>query len=68
MIEYSVYTQEEIQRITAANMIDDTDTEWADAFQDFLNEFARDGWIITTVHWSETSRVPESIIVEKHKR
>ena len=38
------------------------------AFQDFLNEFARDGWIITTVHWSETSRVPESIIVEKHKR
>ena len=43
MIEYSVFTQVDIDRILKHKMIDDSDLACADAFQDFLNEVALNG-------------------------
>ena len=65
MIEYSVHTQEEIDRIIAAKVTTESDAAWADAFQDFLNEEASNGWRIISIQWSEAMRSPRLLITER---
>lgn len=65
MIEYSVHTQEEIERIIAAKVTNESDVEWADAFQDFLNEEASNGWRITSIQWIEAMRSPRLLITKR---
>ena len=66
MIEYSVFTQIDIDRITQAQMMDDSDPSWADAFQDFLNQEATNGWRLVSLKWNEKNRVPHCVVFEKN--
>ena len=65
MIEYSVFTQIDIDRIMEAHMTEKSELGWADAFQEFLNEEAADGWRVVSIKWSKTARTPETLLVER---
>ena len=65
MIEYSVFTQIDIDRITQAQMSNNSDLEWANAFQDFLNQEAADGWRLVTVQWDANNRIPQTLVLER---